>query len=132
MESCNYNKIPNLSAMKILVFLLALFTFTACTDDKLPTDVVILESDAQWVNMLATDGCSWHFEVPSGDSLLYYLPSETSLKVVEKELGKKEDYYSFTKVHIRYSLTDRKKGVACGWGATGNFTEIEVYKIDKE
>lgn len=89
-----------------------------------------MESDAEWVNMLAADGCSWHFEVPSGDSLLYYLPSETSLKVVEKVLGKKEDYYSFTKVHIRYSLTDRKKGVLCGWGKTGNFTEIEVYNVD--
>ena len=118
--------------MKIVLFLFTLISCIACTNDNLPSDVEILESDAEWVNMLAADGCSWHFQVASGDSLLYYLPSETTLKLVEKELGKKEDYYSFTKVHIRYSLTDRKKGVVCGWGATGNFTEIEVYKIDKE
>lgn len=119
--------------MKTFFFFLALVALIACTDENdIPKDVDVLESDAEWVNMLATDGCSWHFQVASGDSLLFYAVSDGSLKTVEKELGDKEDYYSFTKVHMSYSLTGRKKGVTCGWGTTGNFSEIEVYRINKK
>jgi hypothetical protein len=119
--------------MKTIILILALFTWTGCRDDKLSNDIDVLESDAEWVNMLAADGCSWHFEVPSGDSLLYYVPDDASMKIIDKALGKNENnYYSFTKARIQYSLTGRKKGVTCGWGATGNFDEIEVYKVDKK
>lgn len=118
--------------MKILLFFFALIGCLACTDDKFSKDVEVLESDAEWVNMLAADGCSWHFQVPSGDTLLYFLPDDASLKKVEKELGNKEDYYSFTKVRMQYSLTGAKRGVTCGWSTTGNFNEIEIYKIEKK
>ena len=118
--------------MKTIIVLAGLLAWGSCTNDKLPKDIEVLESNAEWVNMLAADGCSWHFEVPSGDSLLYYVPDDASLKVVDKALGKTEDSYSFTKVHIKYSLTGAKKGVTCGWGATGNFDEIVIYKVDKQ
>jgi hypothetical protein len=119
--------------MKTAIILAGLLAWVSCIeDDKLPKDVVVLESNAEWVNMLAADGCSWHFEVPSGDSLLYYVPDDASLKLIDKALGKKESSYSFTKTHIKYSLTGRKKGVMCGWGATPSFDEIEVYKVEKK
>jgi len=118
--------------MKFGIILFALLAWIGCHDENvIQKDVEIIESDGQWINMLATDGCSWHFEVASGDSLLYYVPDDNSLKEVEKILGKKEDSYSFTKVHIKYSLTGKKKSVQCGWGVTNHFDEIEVYNIEK-
>ncbi len=118
--------------MKIGIILFGLLAWISCNDEKVvQKEVEIIESDGQWINMLATDGCAWHFEIPSGDSTLYYLPSENGLKEVEKVLGKIESSYSFTKVHIRYSLTGRKREVQCGWGATNFYNEIEVYEIKK-
>jgi len=119
--------------MKIGIILFGLLAWISCNDDKVfQKDAEIIESNAEWVNMLASDGCSWHFEVPSGDSLLYYVPDDQSLKKVEETLGNKESYYSFTKVRIRYSLTGRKKDVQCGWGITNAFNEIEIHTIEKK
>lgn len=118
--------------MKTGIILFALLAWASCHEEKVvKKDAEILESDGQWINMLATDGCSWHFEIPSGDSTRYYLPDDNAVKEIEKVLGKIESSYSFTKVHIRYSLTGRKRDVQCGWGKTGVYDEIELYEIRK-
>jgi len=118
--------------MKFGIILFALLAWISCQDDNaVQKDVEMIESDGQWINMLATDGCSWHFEIASGDSTLYYLPDQKSLKTIEKVLGTLESSYSFTKVHILYSLTGKKRDVQCGWGATNVYDEIEVYEIKK-
>lgn len=118
--------------MKIGIILFGLFAWVSCNEDLVKSDVANLESEGEWVNMLAADGCSWHFEIPSGESVAYYLPDDESLNVIEKVLGKKEDSYSFTKVHIVYRLTGKKRDVQCGWGFTNTFDEIEVYQITKK
>lgn len=118
--------------MKFGIILFALLAWIGCQDEKvIQKEVEVIESDGQWINMLATDGCSWHFEFPSGDSTLYYLPSDDALKEVEKVLGKIESSYSFTKVHVRYSLTGKKRDVQCGWGITNAYDEIDIYEIRK-
>lgn len=118
--------------MKIGIILFGLLAWISCNDELVKRDVAIIESDGEWVNMLAVDGCSWHFEIPSDNSMTYYLPDDQSLKAIEKALGKTEESYSSTKVHITYSLTGKKRDVQCGWGATNTFDEIEVYQITKK
>lgn len=120
--------------MKIGIILFALLAWISCNDETIvKKDVEVFESEGEWVNMLATDGCSWHFEIPSKDkTMTYYLPDENSVKEIEKVLGKKEESYSFTKVRIRYSLTGKKRDVQCGWGATNTYDEIEIHEISKK
>ncbi|MDQ6478292.1 hypothetical protein [Dyadobacter sp. LHD-138] len=120
--------------MKIGIILFGLLAWISCNEEKIAKrDVETIESEGEWVNMLATDGCSWHFEIPAEDkTMTYYLPDDNSRKEIEKVLGKKEDSYSFTKVRIRYSLTGRKRDVQCGWGATNSYDEIAVYEITKK
>lgn len=82
--------------------------------------------------MLATDGCSWHFTITSADSTISCLPDEASRSKIEKELGKIDEYYSFTPVRLKYSLTGAKGTVQCGWGRTATYDEIKVIEIHKK
>ncbi|CAG5003406.1 hypothetical protein DYBT9275_03145 [Dyadobacter sp. CECT 9275] len=117
--------------MKIAVVLFGLLAWVSCHDENEVLDNAVLEADGQYVNMLASDGCSWHFSVKSGDSTISLAPSDASFKVIEEALGKSDSYYSFTDVHLKYSLTGNKKDVKCGWGHTSQFDEIKVLQIHK-
>lgn len=118
--------------MKVLIVLFGLLAWIGCHDESGDVNEQVYETDATWTNMLATDGCSWHFSIASKDSTYSVLPSEASRAKIEKELGKIEDYYSFTPVHLKYSLTGSKSTVECGWGRTATYDEIKVVEIRKK
>ncbi|WP_353721622.1 hypothetical protein [Dyadobacter sp. 676] len=118
--------------MKVLIVLFGLLAWISCHDESDDINQQIYEVDATWTNMLAADGCSWHFSVTTADSTYSLLPNEASLSKIEKALGKSDDYYSFTKVRLKYSLTGGKGAVQCGWGATNTFDEIKVIDIKKQ
>jgi uncharacterized membrane protein len=117
--------------MKFLILVFGLLAWSRCDnqDEMMKSDVI--ETDAVWSNMLATDGCAWHFTILQGDSTLSLAASDESLNIIEGELGNMESAYSFTNVHIKYSLTGNKKNVQCGWGKTASMNEIDVLEIHK-
>ncbi|SEI44413.1 hypothetical protein SAMN05216327_101614 [Dyadobacter sp. SG02] len=118
--------------MKVLIVLFGLLAWVSCHDESNDINEQVYEADATWTNMLATDGCSWHFAVTGKDSSLFLLPSKASVSKIENELGKIEEYYSFTPVHLKYSLTGAKSTVQCGWGRTATYDEIKVIEIHKK
>ena len=118
--------------MKFLIVIFGLLAWIGCHDESKVLDEDIMESDATWVNMLASDGCSWHFSIVSGDSTISYLPDESSAAKIEKALGKIDSYYSFTPIRLKYSKTGNKGSVQCGWGRNGTFDEIKVIEIEKK
>lgn len=118
--------------MKILIVLFGLLAWIGCHDDSSDINEQVYETDATWTNMLAADGCSWHFSITTPDSTFTILPNDASRSKIEKELGKSDEYYSFTKVRLKYSLTGAKGSVQCGWGATRTFDEIKVVDIKKQ
>lgn len=118
--------------MKVLIVLFGLLAWISCHDESDDISEQVYEVDATWTNMLAADGCSWHFAITSPDSTISLLPSEASRTKIEKELGKIEEYYSFTPVHLKYSLTGAKSTVQCGWGHTATYDEIRVIEIHKK
>ncbi|GGM79504.1 hypothetical protein GCM10010967_09020 [Dyadobacter beijingensis] len=118
--------------MKILIVLFGLLAWISCQDEAPDINEQVYETDATWTNMLAADGCSWHFSITSKDSTISLLPDEASKAKIDKELGKNDTYYSFTKVRLKYSLTGAKSTVQCGWGATNTYDEIKVIDIKKQ
>jgi len=118
--------------MKFLIVVFGLLAWNGCEKQDQIVKSDVLEADAVWTNMLATDGCAWHFTVVQGDSIVSLAASDASLNVIDNELGKIESAYSFTNVHIKYSLTGNNKNVQCGWGATAKMTEIDVLEIHKK
>jgi hypothetical protein len=118
--------------MKILIVIFGLLAWIGCHDESNDINEEVHEVDATWTNMLAADGCSWHFSIVSPDTTISFVPSEASRSKIEKELGKIEDYYSFTKVHLKYSKTGGKGTVPCGWGHTATYDEIKIIEIHKK
>ncbi len=118
--------------MKVLIVLFGLLAWIGCHEDSDDVNAQVYEVDATWTNMLATDGCSWHFSITSKDSTTSLLPSEESRPKIDKELGKIEDYYSFTPVRLKYTFTGAKSTVQCGWGRTATYDEIKVVEIHKK
>jgi hypothetical protein len=119
--------------MKMLILIVGMLAWIgSCSDDIELSNNTILETDATWTNMLATDGCSWHFAVNAKDTSYSLAPDEASMVKIEAVVGKVESAYSFTDVKLKYSLTGRKKDVLCGWGHTGKFDEITVVEITKK
>ncbi|TLV01036.1 hypothetical protein [Dyadobacter luticola] len=118
--------------MKILIVLFGLLAWIGCHEENQVLNADIVEADATWVNMLAADGCSWHFEVVSGDSTLSYVPDANSQQKIDNALGKIQDYYSFTPVRLKYSKTGNKGSVQCGWGKTATYDEIRIFEIRKK
>jgi hypothetical protein len=118
--------------MKTLIVVVGLLAWIGCHDESKVLDEDVLEADATWVNMLASDGCSWHFTIESADSSLFFLPDENSVAKIDKALGKINDYYSFTPVHLKYKKTGNKGNVQCGWGKTATYDEIKVIEINKK
>jgi len=118
--------------MKVLIVLFGLIVWIgSCSDETEALKAGELEADATWVNMLASDGCSWHFAINSKDTTIFLVPSEASLAKIESSIGKMEGYYVITDVHLKYNLTGARKDVLCGWGHTANYDEIEVLEIRK-
>lgn len=118
--------------MKSLIVLFGLIVWIgSCSDETEALTAEESEVDATWVNMLASDGCSWHFAINSKDSTIFLAPSEASLGKIESSIGKMEGYYVITDVHLKYRLTGKKKDVLCGWGHTANYDEIDVLEIGK-
>ena len=117
--------------MKIAIVTLGLLAWIGCHDESKSIKTDVVETDATWVNQLASDGCSWHFSVISGDSTFSVVPNEASVKKIESVLGKNESYYSLTPVHIQYSLTGNKTSILCGWGKKATLDEIDLVSIEK-
>ena len=119
--------------MKILFAIYALLAVvSSCSDEGDEIQRKSLQAEAVYTNMLAVDGCSWHFSVASGDSTIDYAPSERSFAIIEEELGKIETVYNFIKVDIKYNLTGKKTGVKCGWATTQKMDEIEIIDIKQK
>lgn len=119
--------------MKTLVVVFGLLAWIgSCSEESDINEAVTVEADAVWMNQLAADGCSWHFSIESGDSTLNIVPTDGSIKKIENAVGKIEDAYSSTNVHLKYSLTGKKKDVECGWGSKASFDEVTVYEIYKK
>ena len=119
--------------MKTLMIVLGLLlAWIGCENQNRIVKAEVREANAVWSNELASDGCSWHFTMASGDSSLSFAPSDRSLKTIETAVGKIEGAYSFTNVHMKYSLTGKKKNIQCGWGATAKMSEIDVLEIYKK
>lgn len=118
--------------MKILIVFFGLLAWIGGCHEEAVLDEDIIEADATWTNMLASDGCSWHFTVQEGKNFISLLPSEASLKTVKAEVGDIESSYSFTDVHIKYKLTGGKRTVVCGWGSQQTYDEINVISIKKK
>ncbi|MCE7040648.1 hypothetical protein [Dyadobacter sp. CY312] len=118
--------------MKILIVVFGLLAWNGCEKQNQIMKSDVLEADAVWTNMLASDGCSWHFTVVQGDSIVSLAASDVSMNLIEGELGNIESAYSFTNVHIKYSPTGNNKNVQCGWGATAKMNEIDVLEIHKK
>ncbi|TDE18519.1 hypothetical protein [Dyadobacter psychrotolerans] len=119
--------------MKTLTIVFGLLlAWMGCDNQNDILKAEVQEVDAVWSNQLASDGCAWHFTVISADSTFSLAASDGSLKTIEKALGKLEGAYSFTDVHLKYSLTGAKKEVQCGWGKKVNYDEIEVHEIVKK
>lgn len=74
--------------MKILIVVFGLLAWIGCHEDQEIVKSDVYETDAVWTNMLASDGCAWHFSVVQGDSLTNFAASDASQKVIEKALGK--------------------------------------------
>ncbi|WP_138477525.1 hypothetical protein [Dyadobacter bucti] len=118
--------------MKILIVFFGLLAWIGGCHDETVLDEDIIEADATWTNMLASDGCSWHFTVQEGKNFISLLPSEASLKTIKAEVGDIESSYSFTDVRIKYKLTGGKRTVLCGWGSQQTYDEINVISIKKK
>lgn len=118
--------------MKMLIVVFGLLAWIGCHDESSDINEEVHEVDATWANMLASDGCSWHFSITSPDTTVYLVPSEASQSKIEKELGKIEGYYSFTSVRLKYSLTGGKSTIPCGWGTKATYDEIKVIDIQKK
>lgn len=118
--------------MKILLVVFGLLAWGACEDPEKIKASEVFEKDAVWTNMLATDGCSWHFSAKQGDSSINLAASDASLKKIDDTLGKIESAYSFTNVHIKYTRTGKNKEVQCGWGKISSFDEIDILEIHKK
>lgn len=118
--------------MKALIVLLGLLAWIGCHEESSDIHQQVYEADASWTNMLATDGCSWHFSIAHKDSMMTLLPSKATREKIDKELGQIESAYSSTPVRIKYTLTGNKATVPCGWGRTGTYDEIDVIEIRKK
>lgn len=127
------NSFPNFpKTMKILILSLGLLTWIGgCSKEEESLDTPVIETDAVWQNMLAVDGCGWHFSIVKPDTSFALASAEASLPKIEKEIGKMEGAYSTTNVHLKYRLTGKKKPVQCGWGHTAHYDEVEVLEIHK-
>jgi hypothetical protein len=118
--------------MKISIVLFGLLAWIGCSEEqdvRLSTEV--LEAEATWTNMLAADGCDWHFAVISKDTSIYFVPDSGSMPKIESAIGKLEDYYSFTKVHVKYTKTGKQKLVLCGWNHKASYDEVNILEIRK-
>jgi hypothetical protein len=118
--------------MKLFVVLFGLLAWIGCSEEsdlKLSADVI--ETDAQWANYLAADGCDWHFVVAKQDTTYYFVPDNKSLSKIESALGKPEGFYGFTNVHVKYTKTGNKKEVLCGWNQRVNYDEVSIVSITK-
>ena len=118
--------------MKAFIVLFGLLAWIGCHEDSDIVDEQALEADATWSNMLASDGCSWHFTITKPDTTISLVPSEASKAKIDKELGKNDSFYSFTDVHLKYSYTGGKGTVPCGWGSQATYDEINIIEIHKK
>jgi hypothetical protein len=119
--------------MKILILLFGLLAWVgSCVDDTDLSNPDAVEVDATWTNMLAADGCSWHFSVSSKDTSYSLVPDDSSISKIESSIGKMEGYYSLTDVHLKYTLTGNKKEILCGWGHKAIYDEIKVLSVSKK
>ncbi len=117
--------------MKIAIVLFGLLAWIGCNDEVVSLNEEVLATDAKWTNMLAVDGCSWHFAVNTKDTSFSMVPDDASISKIEDAVGEMEGAYSFTDVYLKYSLTGRKKEIQCGWGHTATYDEISVKEIKK-
>lgn len=117
--------------MKFLIVVFGLLAWIGCHDESDNINEEIHEVDATWMNMLATDGCSWHFAITTPDSTINLVPDAASEAKIEKALGKIEDYYSLNPVRLKYSPTGGKRTIQCGWATTATYDEIKVIEIYK-
>ncbi|WP_221393985.1 hypothetical protein [Dyadobacter sp. NIV53] len=118
--------------MKILLVIFGLFLFAGCIEENQISDIDVIETDAEWSNGIQYDGCSWHFSVLQKDSSIVNLAAdEASLAKIEKAIGTIDGSNYNVSVHMKYSLTGRKKEIECGWGSKTSMDEIKVREITR-
>ncbi|MBU1822102.1 MAG: hypothetical protein KKG00_11415 [Bacteroidetes bacterium] len=121
--------------MKSIIFFMCLLLWAGCDNSTMEVDGEVIETRARIVNNLAVDGCDWHFEVATVDSidivtLVPTLASEPRVKEAVPKWGT-QDAYSFIDVNIKYRPTDQERSLTCGFGNTAQVDAIEVLEISK-
>ncbi|HEV7347708.1 hypothetical protein [Telluribacter sp.] len=121
--------------MKVLILMFGLLAWVSCQENEVPLENVV-ETEATIVSNLAADGCDWHIEVQPGKEANFqnYVPTKATESKVKAAVPewKTQNSYSFTPITIKYRATSGTQKVQCGWGKTGEFTEIEVLEIKKK
>jgi hypothetical protein len=106
----------------IFVCLFFLFSAQMCEKQEAKTESV----EAQLVNNLATDGCGWRLVV--GNEV--YAPSTASQKLIDIAASKVASNGTYDiDVKVRYSLTNNKKTLVCGFGTKKEIDEAEITEI---
>ncbi len=103
-------------------FLFFLFSAQMCEKQEIKTELV----QAQLVNNIAIDGCSWRLVV--GNEV--YAPSTASQKLIDNVASKIASNGTYDiDVKVRYTLTKNKKAIVCGWGVRKEIDEAEITEI---
>ena len=121
--------------MKNLLILAALFLWVGCQKSEKEIEGEVVETRARIVNNLAVDGCEWHFEISSSDSLKVtsYVPTlatEPKVKAAVPKYGT-EDAYSFIDINLKYRRADTQRKITCGFGSMPAIDEVEVLEISQ-
>jgi hypothetical protein len=107
-----------------LTFVFLFFLFSAQMCEK--QDVQAESVEAQLINNIAVDGCSWRLVV--GNDV--YAPSTASQKLIDAAAAKITSNGTYDlAVKVKYSLTKNKKVIVCGWGVRKEIDEAEITEI---
>ncbi len=106
----------------VFVFLFFLFSAQMCEKQEVKAELV----DAQLINNIAVDGCSWRLVVGNDT----YAPSTASQKLIDEVAAKVVSNGTYDiAVKVKYSLTKNKKAIVCGWGVKKEIDEAEITEI---
>lgn len=121
--------------MKNLLILSTLFLWMGCNKSENNIEGEVVETRARIVSNLAVDGCEWHFEVASKDSLnittlVPTLATEPKVKAAVPKYGT-QDAYSFIDIDLKYRPAGTQRKITCGFGSMNAVDEVEVLEISQ-
>jgi hypothetical protein len=116
---------------KIILLFFAVGLFSCEEGANLEQESIIAEG--RLINQLPADGCDWHFVFDNEKFPNHFAFSDESKKLVQPFIDNVTlaNGLPQVKVKVTYTLTDKKKRVQCGWGATNDMDELTVIGIEK-